>query len=54
MSVKHIEATDLESFKKQVELYAKDHPNADIKASGFMISTKPKKKSKTYKYDGGC
>ena len=39
-SVFHIDPTNLEGFKKEVEEYAKQHPNAKIRASGFMISTK--------------
>jgi len=38
-SVFHVYPTDIETFKKQVESYAKAHPGAKIRASGFMIST---------------
>ena len=49
-NVFHINTMDLESFKKSIEQYAKDNPNADIKASGFMISTKEPSKSEEYEY----
>ena len=39
-SVFHIDPMSIDSFKKEVETYAKNHPNAKIRASGFMISTK--------------
>ena len=48
-SVFHIDMTDLDSFKKSVEQYAKDHPNAKIVASGFMMSTE--EPTKEWKYE---
>lgn len=46
----HIRLDDIDSFKKQVESYAKEHPDADIKASAFIVSSNPKK-NKEYKYE---
>lgn len=46
----HIRLDDIDGFKKQVEQYSKEHPNAEIKASAFLVSTNPKK-SKEYKYE---
>ena len=43
-SVFHIYPTHLDGFKASVEQYAKEHPDMDIRASGFLISTKPKVK----------
>jgi len=38
-SVFHVYPTDIDSFKKEVEAFRKRHPNAKIKASGFMIAS---------------
>jgi len=50
-SVFHIDPMNLDSFKDEVESYAKRHPNAKIRASGFMISTDEPKKDKEYKFE---
>ena len=41
-SVIHIDATNLERFEERVREYAEKHPEEDVKATGFIFSTKPK------------
>ena len=49
-SLFHIEFMDIDDFKVSVERYAKDHPNAEIQATGFMFSSKEPNRTKKYKY----
>jgi len=39
IDIYHIDMTDIKSFKKSIEEYAKRHKNAKIKASAFVVTT---------------
>lgn len=38
--VVHVNITDLDTFKAEIEAYAKENPDMDIKASGFIFKSK--------------
>lgn len=46
----HIRLTNIDDFKKSIEQYAEKHPNAEIKATGFVFSSEDDTKSEEYEY----
>lgn len=39
-NVRHIRATNLDSFKKEIEKYSNKHPNENVKVTAFILTTK--------------
>lgn len=48
--IHHIRFGDIESFKKDIEKYSEEHPDAKVMATGFMFSSDEPEKIKEYKY----
>ena len=51
LNIHYINTQDIKSFQKEVEQLAKDNPDANIKASGFVMTSKKGKKPKIEKYE---
>jgi hypothetical protein len=49
-NVMYIDMTNMESFKKSVEAFKEQHPNSDIKATGFLFSLRKPELNQSYTY----
>ena len=49
-NVMYIDMTNMERFKKSVESFKMQHPEANIQATGFIFSTKEPEENENYSY----
>jgi len=50
INVMYFDMTSMENFKKSVEAFKEQHPNANIQATGFVFSTKKPELNQSYTY----
>lgn len=48
--VMYIDMSNIDNFKKSIEDFKKQNPNANIQATGFVISTKSPEQNTEFKY----
>jgi tetrahydromethanopterin S-methyltransferase subunit A len=49
--LKHIRTMDLEEFKHSIENFVEKYPDAKIKATGFIFSSKNPEKNEVYNFE---